>query len=89
MSRNLLFLIFLSHLSLIFAEECGVRARGISFSIGSVYSKEGQWPWLAPLFRKKDDNFFCSSSIISENYLLSGKDFSKIIFIPYQLNLFF
>lgn len=96
MSHIFLFLIILSNLSLILSQECGKRAFGIGLSIGSEYSVKGQWPWLAPLFEKNDtarDNFFCSSNIISNRFLLSGENlqnnlkFSEInlIFFLYQL----
>jgi hypothetical protein len=73
MFKKLLFAIFLGLFSVILTQECGKRGQGFTFSVGGEYSEVGQWPWLAPLFRKENDKFFCSSSIISERFLLSGK----------------
>jgi hypothetical protein len=72
MSLKIYLWVILHFVVAILAQECG-RTEGISNSIGSEYSKQGEWPWLAPLFRKQNDKFFCSSSIISERFLLSGK----------------
>ena len=55
------------------ANECGQQSVGTGFSIGGEYSLRGQWPWLVPLFEVNDNKFFCSSSIISDKFLLSGE----------------
>jgi len=55
------------------SQNCGRVKVGTSFTIGSEYATKGQFPWLAPLFYKKDDEFFCGSTIISERHLLSGE----------------
>ena len=55
------------------SQECGRVKVGTSFSVGSEYATRGQWPWLAPLFYRKDDEFFCGSTLISKRHLLSGE----------------
>lgn len=63
---------------------CGKVPAGNPLSIGGEFSLKGQWPWFAPLFNKKrNDTFFCGSTIISKRYLLGGKlilNLSKIDF---------
>ena len=61
---------FISSLS---SQDCGRVKVGTSFTVGSEYAIKGQFPWFAPLFYKKDDKFFCGSTIISKKHLLSGE----------------
>lgn len=74
MSKYLLNLVLISfvNFNFVFLEECG-RSAESGLSIGGEYSAQGQWPWLAPLFMKDGNKFFCGSSIISDRFLLSGK----------------
>lgn len=65
-------LILTSLLYQVLSQECGRPVVGISFSIGGEYSQQRQWPWLAPLFLKQGDTFFCGSSVISDKHLLTG-----------------
>ena len=65
--------ILIISLNFIYSQNCGRAKVGTSFSVGSQYASKGQFPWLAPLFYKKGDEFFCGSTIISERHLLSGE----------------
>jgi hypothetical protein len=53
--------------------ECGKVKIGTTLSLGSEESRPGQWPWYAPIFRVEKNEFIAGSSIISKNYLLTGK----------------
>jgi secreted trypsin-like serine protease len=76
------------------AQFCGrARVTG-SLSIGSEYAFRGQWPWLVPLLKIDGDKFFCGSTIVSENFLLTGKiaaliekKIIKISIFNYTINL--
>lgn len=70
-------LIILNLFAVAFCDDCGRSGSGYSFSFGGEYAQMGQWPWLVPLFTRVD-TFLCSSSIISEKFLLSGEK-KKII----------
>ncbi|CAH1735925.1 unnamed protein product [Chironomus riparius] len=59
-------------ISLSNSQNCGRVKVGTSFAVGGEYTTKGQFPWLAPLFFKKNDKFFCGSTIISKQYLLSA-----------------
>jgi secreted trypsin-like serine protease len=63
------------------SQECGKSQFGASFSVGGEYSEPGQWPWLAPLFKRPKDkaqeSFFCGSTIIAKRFLLSGESFTQ------------
>lgn len=70
---TLKFLINFLFFSSVFCTECGRSTTGDGLSIGGEYSEIGQWPWLAPLFLKEGDKFFCSANIISDRFLLTGE----------------
>ncbi|XP_070508851.1 prostasin-like [Chironomus tepperi] len=53
-------------------QNCGRVKVGTSFTVGSEFATKGQFPWLAPLFYDNNDKFFCGSTIISKQHLLSA-----------------
>jgi hypothetical protein len=53
--------------------ECGKVQTGTTLSLGSEFSRPGQWPWYAPIFFVEGNKFVGGSSIISRKYLLTGK----------------
>lgn len=55
------------------SQNCGRVKVGTPLTVGGEYAIKGQFPWLAPLFVKDGDKFFCGSTIISKQHLLSGK----------------
>jgi secreted trypsin-like serine protease len=59
------------------AQFCGRVKVASSFSIGSEYAVKGQWPWLVPLLNVTG-SFFCGSTIVSEKYLITGKQRRKM-----------
>lgn len=42
-------------------------------------SKDGQWPWAAALYLKTENQrqYFCSGTLISDQYVLTGKFTSR------------
>lgn len=66
-------ILFIFCIKLLNAQECGVVKVAVPFIAGGDYAERGQWPWLAPLFLKEKDKFFCGSTIISKRHLLSGE----------------
>ena len=73
MKKVIISLIFAKFLTVISCQGCGKASSGASLSVGGDYSAVAQWPWLAPLFIKVNDKFFCSSNIISDRFLLTGE----------------
>lgn len=67
------FLILINFVAFSTSYECGKVRIGLGFIGGGVESRKGEWPWLAPLFKRSGDIFFCSSSIISRKHLLGGE----------------
>jgi secreted trypsin-like serine protease len=61
------------------AFECGKQKRMRSSYLisGGTKSFAGQWPWLVTLHKYQDKSktlgFFCGSSLINENMLITGK----------------
>jgi hypothetical protein len=54
-------------------QDCGRVKVLVAYSIGSEYASRGQWPWFVPLLNNEGDKFFCGSTIVSQNHLLTGK----------------
>lgn len=54
-------------------QQCGEVQVGFGYIVGGNYSEKGQWPWLASLHYRKNNAYFCGSSIISKKHLLSGE----------------
>lgn len=88
---KLIFIIILFlNISNFYAFECGKRkiiGAGIRI-IGADNPYYGQWPWVATLFLKELEKFFCGATLISEKHLLTGKfnykmckSFSKVKYI--------
>jgi secreted trypsin-like serine protease len=68
------FLVFLmTLLAIANGQECGQIKVTAALSVGSEYAVRGQWPWFVPLFDNANDKYFCGSTIVSENYLLTGE----------------
>lgn len=82
---RILVLIVLLHFS--YSHDCGKVKVGTAFIAGGDESRKGQWPWLASLFKKNSNKFFCGSSIISKKHLLGGKKslILDTILIPFLL----
>jgi secreted trypsin-like serine protease len=73
-SRVVTLLVFLiTFLATANGQDCGRVRVTEGLVIGSEYAVRGQWPWLVPLLKNDSDKFFCGSTIISENFLLTGK----------------
>jgi hypothetical protein len=53
-------------------QDCGRVKVLVALSIGSEYAMKGQWPWLVPLLKNDSNKFFCGSTILSQNHLLTG-----------------
>jgi hypothetical protein len=66
-------LFFISFLATANGQFCGRSQVANSLSIGSEYAMRGQWPWLVPLLKKDRNKYFCGSTIVGQNHLLTGK----------------
>jgi Trypsin len=55
------------------ATECGKRSLVVGTVLGGDEARKNSWPWLAALFNRRYDNFFCAGSLISRKHVLSGK----------------
>ena len=78
MTARVIFVIFfIISLNFLIAEcfECGKRkaSNPTGLIVGGNSSYPGRWPWFASLFLKKDDRFYCGSSLISDRHLLTGE----------------
>lgn len=55
-------------------DECGHgRTKVLPFVIGGERAKRNDWPWMAAVIDRKNDEFVCGGSLISEKHVLSGK----------------
>jgi secreted trypsin-like serine protease len=83
MIRNFVRIFFFS-LSLIIiscaATECGERKISTPLVVNGEQSAAGEWPWLVTLHRSSNNLYFCGSSLINENMLVTGKKFNFKIF---------
>lgn len=53
-------------------EICGVPKSVHGLVYGGTIASQGELPWLAPLFYRKNDGFFCNSNLISHQHVLTG-----------------
>lgn len=53
-------------------EKCGRRRGFIGTIYGGTKTQKNDWPWLAALFYKPRDEFFCAGNLISNKHILSG-----------------
>lgn len=68
------FIVFLfSLITLCVADECGERSFKKYLVVGGTQSSPGEWPWLASLHYLKTNNYFCGSSLISNDLLVTGE----------------
>lgn len=56
-----------------YGQECGRTKAPDGLIYGGKYIKAGQFPWIAPLFYKHNNGFFCNSNLISAQHLLTGE----------------
>lgn len=61
-------------------QECGVKkvSNPTPLLVGGMNTYPGQFPWLASLFFKVNDKFYCGASVISQRHLLTG-EFTTIL----------
>ncbi|KAG5677123.1 hypothetical protein PVAND_006905 [Polypedilum vanderplanki] len=64
--------LILSSIALVFGfDECGIPRWGHGLIYGGETIHPGEWPWLVPLFFRQNNEFFCSSNLISHQHLLT------------------
>lgn len=65
------------------AQECGKQQSAHQLIYGGNVVTEGEWPWIASLFLRATNEFFCSANLISHQHLLTGEYFkSKFVNNP-------
>ncbi|KAG5677124.1 hypothetical protein PVAND_006906 [Polypedilum vanderplanki] len=70
--RVLVFILISIFICEIFANDnCGVSKIPQGLIYGGTSVKIQEWPWLVPLFYIKNDEYFCSSNLISRQHLLT------------------
>lgn len=55
------------------AADCGRSNEVVGLIYNGEKSTSGDWPWIAALFYRPANSFFCSGSLVSEKHLLSGE----------------
>lgn len=53
--------------------ECGKTIKTEGRIMNGRYSNRGQWPFMAALFYRRNDIFFCGGSLISARHVLTGE----------------
>jgi secreted trypsin-like serine protease len=53
--------------------QCGASVVGRGNIVGGEDTKIHSWPWLVALIQKPKNDFFCSGSLISAKYVISGE----------------
>ncbi|CRK96378.1 CLUMA_CG009795, isoform A [Clunio marinus] len=72
-SKNLsLLVVFISCFLFCVGEECGTIKYSSELIFGGQYAKRGQWPWLCTLHDSTSDEFFCGSTLISSQHVLTA-----------------